>query len=136
MTVVVFIGGIMKIFVAGSKDWVDYNEVMRNLTIVIEDATFANPDDKTIVFVHRGLFGAENMVTEYIGKIDKFMKQKGYSIKEELIKPDPNSVKKDFDIINSGIDKAIIFKRNNCKRSDYCAKILSALEIPTRMVRG
>lgn len=126
----------MRIFIAGSKDWFDYNEIMRNITVVIEDAAYTNPDDKRIVFVHRGLDGAENMVTEYIGKVEKYMKQKGYSIKEELIKHDPNGLKRDFDVISSGIDKAIIFKRGTCKRSDYCAKILSNLEIPTKIVRG
>jgi hypothetical protein len=39
---------------------------------------------KSIVFVHRGLAGAETMVTEYIGKVERYMKQKGYSLKEEL----------------------------------------------------
>jgi len=125
----------MRIFVAGSKDWINYNEVMRNLTIIIEDVSFNYPEDKKIVFVHRGLEGAENMITEYIGKIERFMRQKGYSVKEELIRPDPNSIKNDFDVISSGIDRAVIFKRGSCKRSDYCAKILSTFEIPTKIVR-
>ena len=126
----------MKIFIVGSKEWSDYNTVMRTLTVAIEDASFYNQDDKRIIFIHRGIEGAENMVTEYVGKVEKFMRQKGYSIKEELIKYNPEQNRTDFDIINSGIDKAIIFKTNNCKRSDYCAKILAALEIPTKLVRG
>ena len=123
----------MRVFIAGSKDWIDYNSVMRTLTVLIEDLNFSNPDDKKIVFVHRGLAGAETMVTEYIGKVEKYMKQKGYSLKEELVySKDTN----DFNIINSGIDRAVIFKGNSCKRSDHCAKLLAALEIPTKLVRG
>lgn len=122
----------MRVFVVGSNDWIDYNTVMRTLTVVIEDANFNNPNDKTITFIHRGLPGAENMVTEYVGKVKKFMREKGYIVNEKIV----NKSDSDFDIINSGIDKALIFKGNNGKRCDYCAKILAALEIPTKLTRG
>jgi len=126
----------MRVFVVGSKDWVDYNEIMRNLTIILEELKYESDGDKFLTFIHKGTWGAETMVTEYIGKISKFMKQKGFTIKEQLIPINANAVNSDFDVITSGIDRAIIFKKNNCKRSEYCAKILAQFEIPTKIVRG
>lgn len=131
----------MRILVTGSKDWNDYNEIIRNLTLVIEDIAFHYPDEKRITFVHTGLKGAENMVTEYVGKIEKFMRQKGYSIKEELFKyygdTDLQSkFMRDYEMMNSGISLAVIFTKKGCKRSDYFAKILTEFDVPTRIVKG
>ena len=76
----------MKILIVGSKNWINYNEFIRNVTIAIEDAANDFPDDKRIVFVHTGTQGAENMTSEYVGKVEKFMRQKGYAVKEELFR--------------------------------------------------
>jgi hypothetical protein len=72
----------MRVLVVGSTNWKNYNEVMRNMTLEIEDIAAQDLEDKKIVFVHTGLRGAENMVTEYLGKVEKFLRQKGYSVKE------------------------------------------------------
>lgn len=130
----------MKILVVGSKNWVNYNELIRNLTIAIEDVAVFSPDDKRIVFVHTGSQGAENMTTEYIGKVENYMKQKGYSIKEELFqkKYSGNNVDKitaDYDMIMSGVDSAIVFIRDVDRRAEYCTKILREMNIPTKLVK-
>lgn len=131
----------MRVLVIGSKNWKDYNEVIRNLTLAIEDINYYYPDEKKITFIHTGLRGAENMVTEYVGKVEKFMRQKGYSIKEELVrlpvgKFDLSSkVQRDYEMINSGINYAIIFNDGTCKRSHACAKILHEFDIPTRIIK-
>lgn len=131
----------MRVLVTGSRDWTDYNEVMRNLTLAIEDITFHYPDEKRIVFVHTAQKGAENMVTEYVGKVEKFMRQKGYAIKEEVFKYNgeselQNRLMRDYEMMNSGISLAIIFMKPSCKRSQYFAKILPEFDVPTTIVRG
>jgi len=130
----------MKILIVGSRNWINYNEFMRNMTVAIEDASIFHPEDKKIVFVHTGSQGAENMTTEYVGKIDKFMKQKGYSIKEEIFKKkySGNNVDKitaDYDMMNSGVDSALVFIKGSCRRSEYCARILKELEVPTKVIK-
>jgi hypothetical protein len=142
MTVVcVLRGGKMKVLVIGSKQWNSYPEIMRNLTVTIEDINYFYPDEKTITFIHTGSRGAENMVTEYVGKVEKFMKNKGFSIKEQLVRLpkgefDLNArINRDYDMINSGISIALIFTDGTCKRSEACAKILNELEIPTRIIK-
>ena len=130
----------MRVLVVGSKNWNNYNEFIRNMTIVIEDISVLTPEEKKIVFVHTGLQGAENMVTEYVGKVDRFMKQKGYSVKEELVcsKYSGNKVDKitaDYDMITSGIDSAIIFVKQSDRRADYCLRLLKEFDVPTKVIK-
>ena len=132
---------IMRILVIGSQGWRNYSEVMRNLTVTIEDIHHYYPENKSITFVHTGLRGAENMVTEYVGKVEKFMKQKGFLIKEQLFRLPKgefninSKINRDYDMMNSGINMALIFTDGGCKRSNACAKILKELDIPTRIIK-
>lgn len=132
----------MKVLVIGSKNWTDYNELMRNLTLTIEDINYYYPDEKRITFVHTGLRGAENMVTEYVGKVEKFMRQKGYSIKEQLVRLPQGKfdlsakIQRDYDMINSDINYALVFNDGTCKRASSCAKMLEEFNVPTRIIKG
>jgi hypothetical protein len=72
------------------------------------------------------------MVTEYVGKVEKFLRQKNIRLKEELYKPSPTA---DYDMISGGADYAIVFTTGNDKRVNYCVKMLSEFEIPTKIVR-
>ena len=130
----------MKILIVGSKNWINYNEFIRNVTIAIEDAANDFPDDKRIVFVHTGTQGAENMTSEYVGKVEKFMRQKGYTVKEELFrkKYSGNNVDKitsDYDMNTSGIDAALVFIRSSDRRAEYCTRILKEFDIPTKIIK-
>lgn len=129
----------MKIIIVGSKNWVDYNEIMRVITVNIDRWVSTNPEDKRITFIHTGRVGAENMVTEYIGKVEKFMRQKGYHINEKLYggpSNNPSNIARDYDMINSGADKAIVFIRDRCKRSESFIKLANANGIPVELVKG
>jgi hypothetical protein len=119
----------MKILVIGSKDWQSYNDLMRYMTILIQDATEARPDDKLLTFVHAGSIGAENMVTEYIGKTEKFMRQKGYSVKEKIVRHGKDAVLNDYKLMEQGVNAAIVFS-NGCKRTRTSIKLLAELGIP------
>ena len=120
----------MKILVVGSPSWKNYNEIMRQMTLVIEDVTITAPEETRIVFLHTGLRGAENMVTEYLGKVEKFLRQKGYTVKEELFnkKLSGNALDKitgDYDMtrllfssllrINAGHTVSRFLKRSACR---------------------
>jgi hypothetical protein len=118
----------MRVIVFGSKDWEDYNDLIRQLTLLIEDNKHFYPDDKEYVFVHKGLKGAENMVTEYIGKTEKFLRQKGYKIKEELVR-DKSSFS-DVTMIESDPSIALVF--GDSPRNRQCLKLLKAMEVPYR----
>lgn len=118
----------MKVLVFGSKDWVDYNDLIRQVTLLIEDNKAYYPDDKDFLFVHKGLQGAENMITEYIGKTEKFLAQKGYRIKEQLIK-DKSSLS-DVNMIESEPSIALIF--GDCPRNKQAMSLLKAYNIPYR----
>lgn len=130
----------MRILVVGARNYTNYNEFMRNMTIAIEDAAVVDPEDKRIVFVHTGQVGAENMTSEYVGKVEKYMKQKGWSVKEEVYrkKYSGNNVDKltaDYDMMTSGIDSALVFIKDSCRRSEYCARMLKELNIPTKIIK-
>lgn len=130
----------MRILIVGSRNWVNYNEFMRNMTVAIEDASVKSPEDTKIVFVHTGQQGAENMVSEYVGKVDRYMKQKGYSVKEEIFRKKFSGEKidritADYDMITSGVDSVLVFVKDSCRRSEYCAKIAKEFGIPTKMIR-
>ena len=132
----------MKVLVAGSPTWDNYPEIMRKMTIILDDWVKDNPEDKKIVFVHAGNRGAENMVTEYIGKVERLIKQKGYTISEKVIglknfnnEDNPRNAR-DFAIISEGADRAIIFSKEPCARSRNFAKLTEAFAIPTEVVDG
>jgi hypothetical protein len=121
----------MRVLVFGSKDWTDYNEVIRQITVLIDDRKHFFPEDKEYLFIHAGIRGAENMVTEYIGKTERFLRQKGYKIKEELIK-DKTSLSA-VALIESQPDFALIF--GNSDRNRSCIKILEAYGVPHRYIK-
>jgi hypothetical protein len=126
----------MRILVAGSKDWSNYGDVMRNMTILLEDLKYAELENKTITIVHSGGRGLEDMITEYIGKVEKFLRQKGYYVREEICKPsDPfNKSINDYNMIEKGADYAMIFSTQGDKRSYYCIKLLEEFGIPTKII--
>jgi hypothetical protein len=121
----------MRVLVFGSKDYTDYNEFMRQITVLIDDRKHWNPEDKEYIFIHKGLRGAENMVTEYIGKVEKMIRDNGYKIKEELVR-DKSSFS-DVTMIESVPDFALIFGMSERNRS--CLKLLEAYGIPHRFVK-
>ena len=121
----------MRVLIFGDKEWKDYNELIRQLTLLIDDRKHFYPDDKEYVFIHKGLKGAENMVTEYIGKTEKFLRQKGYRIKEELIK-DKTSFS-DVTMIESMPDFALIFGES--PRNKQCLKVLDIVGVPYRHLK-
>lgn len=129
----------MRILVGGSHNWVDYNEIMRKMTVILDQWVSTNPSDKKITFVHTASSPAENMVTEYIGKVERLLKQKGYSIDEQLFRPkrfSDNSAVQMYDLASLNIDKAIFFIRDSCKKTTSLANISSAMEITTDIVKG
>jgi len=118
----------MRVLVFGSKDWTDYNELMRQVTLLLEDNKAYYPDDKDFIFVHKGQKGAENMITEYVGKVEKLLKQKGYRIKEEIVR-DKSSFS-DVTMIESEPNIALVF--GDSLRNKSCVKILETYNIPYR----
>ena len=116
----------MRIAVAGSRDWGDYNTLIRKVTIEIEDWALNNPQDTRLVFVHTGQAGAENMVTEYVGKTQSYMKQKGRNINDVVFYSSPDK-DRDFELLSSGIDKVIVFGTNTCKRTYRFAKLAEGM---------
>jgi len=118
----------MKVLVFGSKEWTNYNDLIRQVTLLIEDNKFLYPDDKEYTFVHKGIKGAENMITEYIGKTEKFLRQKGYRIKEELIR-DKSSLS-DVKMIESEPSIALVFGEST--RNRQCIKLMEAFGVPYR----
>lgn len=132
----------MKVAVAGSKNWNNYNELIRQLTLIIEDHARENPDDPAIVFVHTGLDGAENMVTEYCGKVYGYLRQKGYNVKDQVFKSKPSGMpdgykkSKDLEMLESGVDKAIVFIAAPNKRLNAFVSLAELNNIPTKVVKG
>ena len=132
----------MKIAVAGSKNWSNYNELMRQLTLIIEDQARLNPDDDKITFIHSGAVGAEDMITEYVGKVSSYMKQKGYIVKDEVFRPNNTESipgyrsSRDNALLEQNVDKAIVFIKDSCKRTEAFARLAKAHEIPTIIVKG
>jgi hypothetical protein len=121
----------MKVLVFGSKEWKDYNELIRQVTLLIEDNRHYYPEDKECVFVHKGTQGAENMITEYVGKTEKFLRQKGYRIKEELVR-DKSSFS-DVTMIESYPNIALVF--GDSTRNKQCIKVLEAMGVPYRYIK-
>jgi hypothetical protein len=122
----------MKVLVVGSNEWSNYSEVIRQFTLILEDMKYN--DDNNLLVVHSGNKGAENMTTEYVGKIEKFMKQKGFTIKEKVLRGH-NKLNMDYEIISEGADLALVFTTNNCKRSAHFTKILTEFNIPTKVIK-
>jgi len=121
----------MKVLIFGSKDYKDYNELMRQITVLIDDRRHFYPEDKEYTFVHTGLKGAENMVTEYVGKVEKFMRQKGFRVKEELIRD--KTTYSDVSLIESMPDFVLIFGESS--RNRQCIRVLEAMEVPYRYIK-
>jgi hypothetical protein len=130
----------MRVLISGSRNWVDYNEIIRKMTVTLDEWVSSRPEDKKITFVHTASSPAENMITEYIGKVEKLVKQKGYTISEQLFKPRSGEqwqgrISID-DISKMQVDKAIMFIRDSCKKTQNIANITSAMGIPTDIVKG
>lgn len=131
----------MKVIIVGSKDWSSYNELMRKMTVLIDDWVRTNPEDKVLTVVHTGALGVESMVTEYIGKVEKLFKQKGYAIREKIYNfkgypGDRPMQDRDTDMFaNSGAEKVIVFMNDSCKRSSNYVKLAHGYDIPLEIVK-
>ena len=130
----------MRVFISGSRNWIDYNEIIRKMTVILDEWVSSHPEDKKITFVHTASSPAENMITEYIGKVEKLVKQKGYVITEQLFKPKHGEqwqgrISID-DISKMQVDKAVMFIRDSCKKTQNIANITSAMGITTEIVKG
>jgi len=125
----------MRVIVIGSKDWSNYSEVMRQITVLLEDVKYY--EENSLTLVHTASKGAEDMVTEYVGKVHKFLKQKGFSIREEIFRNSMDTPKStnDYNMISLGADFALIFRTDDDKRASYCEKILTEFEIPVRVIK-
>lgn len=121
----------MRVLIFGSKDYIDYNDLIRQITVLIDDRRHFYPEDKEYVFVHTGMRGAENMVTEYIGKTEKFLKQKGYKIKEEIVRDSASF--SNVTLIESMPDFALVF--GDSQRNRQCVKILELTNVPFRHIQ-
>lgn len=127
----------MKIGVIGSKNWEDYQTLIRKLTVEIEDWKLANPEDNRIMFIHYGNSGAENMVTEYVGKVEDYMRQKRIFVNDKIFRfYSKDQFAKDFELINSDIDKLLIFAKEPCARGKNAATIAETLEVPYTYIKG
>lgn len=104
--------------------------MIRQLTVLIDDRKHFYPEDKEYIFVHTGLRGSENMVTEYIGKTEKFLRQKGYRIKEELIRRNQGIT--DVHLIESNPDFALVF--GDSPRNRTCLNLLEIYSVPHRHI--
>lgn len=121
----------MRVLVFGARDYEDYNEFIRQITVLIDDRKHFYPEDKEYLFIHKGQKGAENMVTEYIGKVEKLIRQNGYKIKEEIIR-DKSSFS-DVTMIESLPDFALIFGES--QRNKSCLELLKSFGIPFRHIK-
>lgn len=128
----------MKIGVIGSKGWEDYQTLIRKLTVEIEDWRIANPDENKIYFIHQGVTISENMVTEYVGKVEDFMRQKKIFVKDKIFRVPSrrDQFARDFEFINSDIDRLIIFAKEPCARSKNAATMAETLEVPYTYIKG
>lgn len=118
----------MRALVFGSKDWTDYNDLIRQVVLLIEENKNLYPDDKEFTFIHKGTKGAENMITEFIGKSESLLRQKGYRIKEEIVR-DKDSFS-DVTMIESNPSIALVF--GDCPRNRQVLKVMDAMDVPYR----
>jgi hypothetical protein len=122
----------MKVGIFGSKDWTNYSDLIRNMTVFIQEAHDLGHDN--ILLVHTGLKGAENMITEYIGKTEKFLKQKNFKLKEELHRG-KSPIINDMAVVESGLEYAIIFS-TGCSRTKSSIKVLNEYGIPFLLIEN
>lgn len=130
----------MKVLVAGSPAWDNYQEVVRKMTVILDEWVRTGDEENKITFVHTGSQGAENMVTEYIGKVERLIRQKGYIINEKVVslkkfsnETNPRNAR-DYAIISEGADLAVIFSKYHDSRSKNFAQLAEAFNIPTEVV--
>ena len=122
----------MRVGIFGSKDWDNYADFMRAVTVFIQDSHDIGHDN--ITFVHSNSKGAEIMINEYVNKTQKFLRSKNFKIKEEYMRRDAQIIK-DMNVIESGLDFALVFT-TGCKRTIACEKILKEYNVPFREIKG
>ena len=119
----------MRVAVFGSTDWEDYPDLMRQITVFIQEVSELGHDKLT--FVHTGRRGAENMITEYIGKTEKFLNRSHFRLREQLFIDRTNL--SDVNLIESGIEYALVFSTKD-KRTNKAMSLLTAYDIPFRVM--
>jgi hypothetical protein len=125
----------MNIAVVGSKDWIDYNTVIRTLTVEVQDWKQDFPEDTTLTFWHSGAEGAERMVAEWVGKVEDLAKQNNNIIKDKVFFNYKNPSKFD-ELLNSGtIHKALVFSRGDDRRATTFAQVAKDSGIPVKVIQ-
>lgn len=99
------------------------------MAVLLED--LKHSEENRLTVVHSGTQGAENMVTEFICKVDKLLRQNKFYVKEELYRANPTNT---YNVIEKGADSAIVFTTKGDKRTKYCIQMLQEFDIPTKIV--
>lgn len=127
----------MRILVTGSREWSDYNSVVRALTVAIETLHTENPDVKTITVVHGGARGADRMAGRFVDQARDFLRGKGITLKEEIHPVTPEEWKRsrgaglarNQKMVDLGADIAVAFQKAGSKGTQHCINACKKADI-------
>lgn len=130
-----------RILVTGSRDWSDYNSVVRALSVAIETLYENDPSIKSITIVHGGARGADRMAGRFVDQARAFLLGKGISLKEEIHNADwtrdgkAAGVIRNQKMVDLGADIAVAFHKNKSRGTAHCIQACQKAGIPVSIYK-
>ena len=129
----------MRILVTGSRNLTDYNKVVMAISAALETLYANKPEDKKIVIVHGGAKGADTLAGDFVSQARAYLKNLGYTIKEEIHKADWDNVGKyagpirNQRMVDSGADICVAFPEKESKGTKDCIRRAERAGIPVEI---
>lgn len=129
----------MRILVTGSRNLTDYNKVVMAISAALETLYASRPDDKKIVVVHGGAKGADTLAGDFVSQARAYLKNLGYTIKEEIHKADWDNVGKyagpirNQRMVDCGADICVAFPEKDSKGTKDCIRRAQRAGIPVEI---
>lgn len=134
-----------RILVTGSRDWQDYNTVVRGISVAIETLHDNDPDLTHITIVHGGARGADRMAGRFVDQARAFLKGKGITLIEEVHPVKPNEWKmygpgagnrRNQFMVDLGADLAVAFHMHGSPGTKHCIGACEKAGIPVTIYKG
>lgn len=126
----------MRILITGSRNLTDYNKVVIAMSAALETLYREFPDDKEVVVVHGGARGADTLAGDFVSQAKSYLKEVGYSMREEIHKADWDNVGKHAGpirnqrMVDLGADVCLAFPAKDSVGTRDCVRRAKRAGIP------
>lgn len=128
----------MRILVTGSRNMTDYSKMVIAMTSALETLYREYPDNNEFIVVHGGATGADTLAGDFVSQAKSYLKNKGYTVKEEVHPADWDLGKyagpiRNQRMVDLGADICLAFPSADSRGTKDCIRRATRASIPVEI---